>query len=166
MSARLMTPQLLSLATLSRRFVLMLMALVTVAAAGCRTTSVIDTEPSPIPPKLTQWQIEEAILHAGDELGWDMQRQRPGLIVGTRVEGSRIAVVEIPYNSRTFRIRYKDSYNLNYNATNHSIHKTYTSWVKKLDRAILGYSCSCPCQSRGQPSRDIPGRRARHADLN
>lgn len=137
MSARLMTPAVLSFPTLSRRFVLILLALAALAAAGCRSNPIQDVGPSPIPAKATQQQVEQAIVRAGAGLGWAMKPQGPGLVIGTLAVRDHLAIVEIPHNSRSFSIRYKDSRNLDFNAAAHTIHKNYNSWVQNLNRAIL-----------------------------
>ena len=47
-----------------------------------------------------------------------------------------MAVVEIPYTENSFSIKYKDSQNLNYDASTGSIHNNYNGWVRNLENAI------------------------------
>ncbi len=44
------------------------------------------------------------------------------------------AVVEIPYSTKAFSIRYKDSVNLDY--TGESIHSNYNGWIQNLEKGI------------------------------
>lgn len=134
-----MSARLNSLRTLSTRFILVLLALVALSLAGCRTEPIIDQGPTPIPPKATQDQVKQAIISAGAGLGWVMKEQAPGMIIGTLPLRDHVAVVEIPYTSRNFSIRYKDSTNLNFNSADHTIHKNYNSWVANLNRAISAH---------------------------
>jgi len=78
--------------------------------------------------------IENAILSAGTEIGWTMQKTAPNTITGTITIDDKTATVFITYTSQTYTILYQDSQGLNYN--NNTINKTYNLWVKNLDNAI------------------------------
>ena len=88
------------------------------------------------PGSLTQ--RSEQIRRAGAGLGWAMQEVRPGLIRGTLSLRTHQAVVDIPYDTSGFAIRYVDSTNLSYDGS--SIHRNYNSWVQNLERAIVAQS--------------------------
>ncbi|MBL6457035.1 hypothetical protein JMJ55_16995 [Belnapia sp. T6] len=75
------------------------------------------------------------IRRAGAGLGWIMQDQGPGLMRGTLNLRSHQAVVDIPYDTRRFTIRYVTSSNLDYGGG--TIHRNYNSWVRNLQNAIL-----------------------------
>lgn len=78
--------------------------------------------------------MRRAILRAGHEENWRMRTVRSGLIVAIHNKGKYSATVEIPYNSHTFSIVYKDSANLGYKEG--KINKHYNKWVEGLDKAI------------------------------
>jgi PBP1b-binding outer membrane lipoprotein LpoB len=87
--------------------------------------------------KLTAAQVEKAILQAGVQRGWRMQKVKDGLITGTLVVRTHSAVIEVKYNSSSYSITYKNSTDLNYDGVN--IHKNYNSWVRNLDNSIQLY---------------------------
>ena len=82
----------------------------------------------------TDSQIVQAIIRAGSSLGWTMQKDAPGHIIGTLNIRTHIAIVDITYNSDSYSITYKDSTNLDYNGT--TIHRSYNTWVNNLNNAI------------------------------
>ncbi|MDR2790949.1 MAG: hypothetical protein LBB59_08265 [Campylobacteraceae bacterium] len=84
--------------------------------------------------KLTQAQVEKAILQAGAQRGWVMRKVKDGLISATLNARNHMALVEISYTGSSYNIVYKNSQNLNYDGIN--IHKNYNSWVRNLDNTI------------------------------
>jgi hypothetical protein len=76
-----------------------------------------------------------AIRRAGAGLGWTMQDVAPGRFRGTLNIRSHQAVVDIPYDTQRFSIRYVTSTNLN--ATPGTIHPNYNGWVQNLQGAII-----------------------------
>ncbi|MFV0481044.1 MAG: hypothetical protein ACK5LP_03575 [Campylobacteraceae bacterium] len=84
--------------------------------------------------KLTQTQVEQAILKAGVTEGWRMQKIKSGLISAIHSERGHSATVEIAYSASSYSIKYKDSVNLKYDGAN--INQNYNSWVQSLDKAI------------------------------
>lgn len=121
-----------------RRFAwVALIALLMTAIAGCRTSPIKEVTGSPIPPGLTQEQVEKAIISAGAGLGWAMKIERPGLIMGSLSLRTHLAQVDIPYTTKTYSINYRSSSNLKYDATARTIHSNYNSWVDNLNQAIL-----------------------------
>jgi hypothetical protein len=137
MSTRSMTPRSLSFGTLSRRLLLILIALAAAVAAGCRSAPIHDMGPTSIAGRHTEKQVQEAIIRAGVAQGWTMKADAPGLITGTLYIRSHTAVVSIPYTRDSFSIRYKDSTNLDYNGPAHTIHENYNEWVQRLNSAIV-----------------------------
>ena len=137
MSVRLMTSRPLSFGALSRRFMLILIALAAVVAAGCRSAPIHDLGPTSIAGRATEKQVQEAIIRAGAAQGWTMKAEAPGLITGTLYIRSHTAVVSIPYTRNSFSIRYKDSTNLDYNGAARTIHENYNEWVQRLNSGIV-----------------------------
>ena len=104
--------------------------------AGCRSAPLYNVERSSfnVSEQKSMTEITEAIQRAGTRLGWQMNVERPGLMIGTLNLRSHQAVVEIPYDTTGFAIAYRDSTDLDYDGT--SIHKNYNSWVQNLEREI------------------------------
>jgi hypothetical protein len=82
----------------------------------------------------TMADVEQAIVRAGQGLGWRMQPVKPGHVVGTLSLRTHTAVVDVTFDTRTYNITYKDSMQLNYDGTN--IHKNYNGWIQNLDFSI------------------------------
>lgn len=81
-------------------------------------------------------KVEKAILLAGNQLKWDMQKVNDGLIKGTLVLRKHKAVVRITYNNESFRINYVESSNLGYDEEKGTIHSNYNGWVNNLSKTI------------------------------
>ena len=69
-----------------------------------------------------------------------MESRGPGLMRGVLNIRDHQALVDIPFDSQRFSIRYAGSSNLNYDGTN--IHPNYNSWVQNLQRAIMSQSAA------------------------
>jgi hypothetical protein len=78
--------------------------------------------------------VEKAIVKAGRSLGWQMQKAKPGHIIGTLYIRRHMAKVDITYNRLSYNIEYKDSDNLKYDGT--SIHRKYNQWIRNLSQRI------------------------------
>ena len=78
--------------------------------------------------------MERSIIRAGSQLGWVMTPVRPGLVSGRLDLRTHIAVVDVPYDAKSYSIKYKESTNLNADGAN--IHKNYNGWIENLDRNI------------------------------
>lgn len=104
--------------------------------ASCRSAPLYNVERSSynVSEEHSLSEMTEAIQRAGTSLGWQMNVERPGLIVGTLNLRTHQAVVEIPFDTEGFAIRYKDSTDLDYDGTN--IHRNYNSWIQNLEREI------------------------------
>lgn len=108
----------------------------TALLASCRTAPVHNVEQATFntTKQLSLAQVTTAIQNAGTTLGWQMRVERPGLIIGTLNLRAHQAVVEIPYDTKTYSILYQSSSNLKYNGK--TIHRNYNSWVMNLSREI------------------------------
>ncbi|MBW8269733.1 hypothetical protein [Caldovatus aquaticus] len=80
-------------------------------------------------------QRANQIRRAGAGRGWQVEEIRPGLIRARLYLRDHVAVVDIPYDTQRFSIRYADSRNLLYDGT--SIHRNYNSWVRLLANDIV-----------------------------
>lgn len=122
---------------MSFRSVLAVLAL-SIAVAGCKTAPIlnVDNQALPIPAgkTLTLEQVRSAIIRGGGALGWQMKDEGPSKLVGTLVLRSHTAVVDIPYSTTSYSIKYRSSINLN--ESGGQIHSNYNGWVQNLQKGI------------------------------
>lgn len=112
-------------------------ALVLAFVAACTSRPIMNVNDAPVVTSgkaATVQDVERSIVRAGSSLGWVMTPVRPGLVSGRLDLRTHIAVVEVPYDTKSYSIRYKDSTNLN--AEGGNIHKNYNGWIENLDRNI------------------------------
>lgn len=106
--------------------------------AGCKTAPIYNVKDAPVNvpagKQATMESVEQAIIRAGNGLGWQMKAEKPGLIVGTLNLRTHTAVVDIPFSASAYSIVYRSSVNLNQQGDN--IHSNYNGWVQNLDKAI------------------------------
>lgn len=106
--------------------------------AGCRTAPIYNVKDVPVNvpagQQATLATVEHAIVRAGNDLGWQMKVEKPGLIVGTLNVRSHVAVVDIPFTVTSFSILYRSSVNLN--QQDDKIHSNYNGRIRQLDQAI------------------------------
>ena len=123
--------------TRSRRTTLVAATVLAAAAAlgACTRTAPIQEGGGEFVGHATLAQRADQIRRAGASLGWVMESHGPGLMRGTLNLRSHQAVVDIPYDTRRFSIRYVSSSNLDYNGA--VIHRNYNSWVQNLQNAIV-----------------------------
>ena len=86
--------------------------------------------------KASMEDIEKAITRAGVGLGWVITKESPGELKATLKLRAHIAVVSIKYSTTQYSINYVSSTNLEYNASNNTIHTNYNGWIKNLNQAI------------------------------
>ena len=142
-----------------RNAAIVLSLLVMTLAAPCEAKRLLEIKdvavraPPQQPPTLEQ--VQRAILEALDSKGWQGKVERPGLIRGEiTVHHTHHAVVEIPYSTRSYSIRYVSSQGLGYNPASKTIRHNYNSWVQKLQRRIDEHTAT-PEDGRWSP-RQIP----------
>jgi len=120
----------------SKKLTTLILAGLLVALVGCRTTPVHNVYESTVNAtgsyKLKD--VKDAILKAGDSLGWSMKNVKPGSIIATLYIREHMARVKITYSKKNFSIVYSESAGLKYDGVN--IHKNYNGWVKNLERRI------------------------------
>lgn len=105
---------------------------------GCKATTIQNIDNSgTIQKKVTMQQVEMAIKKGAMRKNWATKKIQEGLLEATvNVRGKHIAVVDIAYNTKGYKIDYKDSQGLKYDAESNTIHKNYNSWVAHLQRNI------------------------------
>lgn len=114
------------------------------AISGCRTaplSNVVDASygaaGTASPAALSLTDIEKAIIRAGSKRKWVFTSIAPGHLEATvNVRGKHRATVDILFNRDQFSILHKSSSNLNYDASNNTIHPNYNSWVQLLETDI------------------------------
>ena len=107
--------------------------------SGCSSTKPIlnvENETFNSEKRLTLPELESGIISAGASLGWSMTKIRDGEIKGEITLRKHSATILIPYNTKEYSIRYIQSDNLNYNASNNTIHAGYNGWINNLSGAI------------------------------
>lgn len=118
--------------------VLTALAAAALLLVACRTAPILNVKDAPVNvpegQAATLATVEQAIIRAGNGLGWQMKVEKPGLIVGTLYLRDHQAVVDIPYSTSSYSIVYRNSVNLDQNGD--SIHRNYNGWVQNLDKAI------------------------------
>lgn len=104
---------------------------------GCRSGAVYNVMEHPVEGKFAQNDdVYKAIKKAGMSLGWNIKKVSEGEAIGKLALRSHLAVVSIKYDTKSYSIEYKDSTNLNYDATKGTIHSNYNGWVQNLRNAI------------------------------
>lgn len=123
---------------MTRYLKIMLLVAVAITLGACaHTQPVYNVSSAPITTnkaKPTLDEIGKAIMRAGAALGWDMRQVAPGKISGTLKLRKHTAIVDIPYDTQSFSIKYSDSSELNYADGN--IHKNYNGWIQNLEKGI------------------------------
>lgn len=113
-------------------------AVLAAVLSGCSSVPILNIEEAPVSTAsgktLSPQEVRAAILRAGSSLGWQMRDEGPNKLVGTLYLRSHTAVVDIPYNSKTYSIKYRSSVNLD--AKDGQIHKNYNGWIQNLTRSI------------------------------
>lgn len=84
--------------------------------------------------KLTQAQVEQAIIKACMNREWRVNKVKSGLIQATYNKRGHVAVVDIKYSASKYSITYNQSTNLDYNGT--VIHRNYNGWIQNLETDI------------------------------
>ena len=103
---------------------------------GCRTAAIYNVDKSPIEKGMSSDKVYKAIKVAGNSKGWIITKVNSGLAMGKLNARKHQAIVEIPYTSNSFSIKYKNSLNLKYDAQAGQIHSNYNGWIQNLENAI------------------------------
>lgn len=124
---------------MKRKLIAVLSILVTtLALTGCpHQADVYNVEDASIVSNvqnISADDVRKAIIRAGGALGWSIKDAGPNQLEGTLHLRSHIAKVDIPYNTGSYSILYKDSTNLRYDGT--KIHSNYNGWIQNLHKAI------------------------------
>lgn len=120
--------------------VLPFLALIAAPVQAARTAPIYTPEPIQVPAGKGLAEVKKAVRKALFDKSWDVREIGPGHLQGKHIKSgkkeSHTAIVDVKFDAKTVRIGYKSSENLNYNQEEGSIHKTYNSWVKYLEKNI------------------------------
>ncbi|RXJ85607.1 hypothetical protein [Arcobacter sp. CECT 8985] len=105
---------------------------------GCGTALVQNVDNSGFTSKsLSLSKVENAIKKGAIRKGWRTKKIKSGLIVADiTVRGKHYVAVNIAYNSKGYKISYRDSKNMDYDPAKNTIHPNYNKWVAYLQRNI------------------------------
>jgi hypothetical protein len=104
---------------------------------ACRTlVPIAEVHDAPLltTPHNTLDQVTEAIGVAALSLGWDVEKQAPGVMQATLRLRNHVAVVRIEYDTRTFSILPVETQNIKREGD--LIHPNYNGWIQNLQRRI------------------------------
>jgi hypothetical protein len=120
--------------------VLPFVVLLAAPAQAARTAPMYTPEPIQVPSGKSAEDVKKAVRKAFFDKGWEAREVGAGHLQGKHTKsgkgGSYTAVVDVRFDAKSVRISYKDSENLNYSKEDGSIHKTYNSWIKYLEKNI------------------------------
>ena len=108
----------------------------TLIITGCGTSRIYNVPQHKVSHKTSSETVYKAIRSAGQSLGWNIQKVKPGVAQGKLNLRSHVAVVQIKYTNSSYSIRYVRSQNLKYNAKKQTIHGNYNGWIQNLEKAI------------------------------
>lgn len=85
-------------------------------------------------------EVKRAVRKALFDGGFQARDMASGQVQGKRAKtgkhGAYSATLSVHYDSRSVRIAYADSENLNYNGKNKTIHGTYNRWVRNIEKRV------------------------------
>ena len=124
-----------------RTLLLLALAIMLTFSVACRKGATVQNvhanTVTAISQKVKVQDVRKAILSACAFRGWQARELSPGLIEASLlVRGKHTVVVDIPYTAETYSIQYKNSINMEYDASKGSIHPNYNKWVGTLNSDI------------------------------
>jgi len=113
-------------------------ALFLLILTGCKSTAIYNIDNSQsIQSKASIKQVENAIRKGALRKNWSIKKVKEGLLTASiNVRGKHTAVVSVPYTTKGYKLDYKSSKGLNYDADANTIHKNYNKWVSYLEKNI------------------------------
>jgi len=108
--------------------------------AEARTQPVYNPQPIAVPAGKSLAVVRKAIRKAIFDKGWEVKNISSSQMEAKYTKPGKgkeySAAVTIMYDTKTVRITYKDSKNLDYDKAKDKIHPTYNRWVQYLERNI------------------------------
>jgi len=81
-------------------------------------------------------QVDKAVKDSLIGRGWIPQKISNNSYTGLYKKRSLMAKIKVLFNTSTFTIKHLESTNLDYDASDQSIHPTYNKWIQKLEHDI------------------------------
>jgi hypothetical protein len=105
---------------------------------------------------LASAEVRDAIVAAATARQWKIDYVHAGVLIGRlNVGGKHLAEVNILYSPAQYSVVYRDSINLNYRASDSTIHPSYNRWVGQLVDAI-NRSLAKPPRAMQEPPPAAP----------
>ncbi|HJX18833.1 MAG TPA: hypothetical protein VJ437_11680 [Acidiferrobacterales bacterium] len=116
-------------------------ALLAMPAHAANTAPIYTPEPIQVPSGKNAEAVKNAVRKALFDRGWEVREIGAGHLQGKHTKSGgkgkmHVAVLDVRFDSKSVRIGYKDSQELNYDKESGVIHKTYNNWVRNLERNI------------------------------
>ena len=109
----------------------LLLAITASAIMACSSfTQPISKPEASVPAGLSTKTVSATIVKSLQDRDWIVKSNKNGVINAVLIVRGHKAIIDIPYNNRSFAILYKDSENLKANGNN--IHNKYNHWVNNL----------------------------------
>ena len=81
-------------------------------------------------------QVEKAVKDSLIGRGWIPQKVSTNSYIGLYKRRDLMAKIKVLFNTSTFTINHLESTNLDYDASDQSIHPTYNKWIQNLEHDI------------------------------
>lgn len=110
-------------------------------AIAARTAPIYNPEPITVPAGRSAEQVKSAVRKALLQRNWRVKEVGAGTVEAKYVKPGRrgtehVAIVTVKFDTKTIRIAYKDSEQLNYDKESGEIHGTYNRWIQNLEKDI------------------------------
>ena len=121
------------------RLLLLCLLLIAAPAWAGTTERLFEPEPVAVPKGLSETEVEHAVLDAAVQREWLIVSRGPGEMMLRYAPRDVSASVRIAYDSRTVRLAYAGSTNLDYAVSGGEryIHRNYNRWVQHLAVEVL-----------------------------
>ena len=116
-------------------------ALLVLPVYAANTAPIYTPEPIQVPAGKSAEDVKTAVRKALFDKDWEAREIGPGHLQGKHTKSGgkdrlHVAVLDVRFDTKSVRISYKDSQELNYDKAAGVIHKTYNNWVRNLERNI------------------------------
>lgn len=128
-------------ATIRLIAVLPFVALFAAPAYAANTAPIYNPEPIQVPAGKSADEVKKAVRKAMFDRDWEIREIGPGHLQGKHTKSGgkdkmHVAVLDVRFDTKSVRISYKDSQELNYDKEAGKIHKTYNNWARNLEKSI------------------------------
>ncbi len=103
---------------------------------GCGINKVYNVPSKTFNEKPENQTVYNAIIKAGEYLGWNMKQVDNNTIIGNLVIREHIAKIQITFDKNSYNIKLLEAQNLNYDKSNNTIHNNYNGWIRNLENQI------------------------------